>query len=139
MSDWWNGVPVHERGIEIAADQKAHSGRYRLLAKLPCLNCEAEARRTRTILAQYAGPGGTKWLWTPGYKGLVNHSESVRPLTDPIRAERIPPRAWSYQAGLFRIAVCEVCKHGQPFEVTAEGINLNFEPAPGSWGRVAEG
>src|SRR4051812_22636197 len=72
MTDWWRVVVVHELGIEIAADQKAGGGRYRLLAKLPCLNCEREARRTRTILAQYAGQGGKKWLWTPGYKGLVN-------------------------------------------------------------------
>lgn len=139
MSEWWASDSAHQLGTRIAADKEQGTGLYRLLARLPCQQCMAAHRRARTILAQYAGPGGTKWLWTPGYQGLVNHPGPVARPTDPVRTERIPPRAWAYEAGLFAIAVCQECRHGQPFHVTTEGIDLNFDPAPATFGRVAEG
>jgi len=136
MAEWWESEPSHQRGLEIAADVKAKGGRYRpLMEPLRCRNCTAKGKTARTILALYAGPDGSAWLWTAGYRGLVNHPEEK---DQEVSVERIPPSARPFMAGLFGIAVCSNCRHGQPFVVEPDGININFDPAPPTLGRVTD-
>ena len=76
VAEWWESEPSHQRGMEIAADVKAKTGRYRpLMEPLRCRNCTASGKTARMIPALYAGPDGSVWLWTAGYRGLVNHPE----------------------------------------------------------------
>ena len=87
VAEWWESEPSHQRGMEIAADVKAKTGRYRpLMEPLRCRNCTASGKTARMIPALYAGPDGSVWLWTAGYRGLVNHPEEK---DQEVRAERI--------------------------------------------------
>ena len=141
VTEWWESDPSHLMGIEIAADVKAGTGRYRpLIEPLSCRNCRANGKRARMILAVYAGPDGLVWLWTAGYRGLRNHPGET---DQTIHTERIPPSARQVTVGFGSVAVCANCRHGQPFFVQSNGsntafINTNFDPAPPTFGRVTE-
>jgi len=106
MTEWWESDPSHLMGIEIAADVKAGTGRYRpLIEPLSCRNCRANGKRARMILAVYAGPDGLVWLWTAGYRGLRNHPGET---DQTIHTERTPQRTPSHSWLRFRCCVCEL-------------------------------
>ena len=108
-----------------------------LMPPVLCRVCSAKGKRARVILALYAGPGGSRWLWTAGYRGLVNHPNVAH---QELRAERIPPCAYPFEVGLVRIAVCQACRYGQPFLVHRGGIDLDyFGPTVPTYGRVVDG
>jgi hypothetical protein len=138
VTEWWESEPSHQRGMEIASDVKMGTGRYRsLIEPVRCRNCTARGKTARMVLAVYAGPDGSIWLWTPGYQGLVNNPEAR---DGEIHTQRIPPSARPFVLGLFGVGVCSNCRHGQPFFVEPDGIiNTNFEPHAPTFGRVTEG
>ena len=137
MTEWWKSEASHQKGMEIVADLKAGTGRYRsLIEPVRCRNCKARGKPARMVLALYAEADGSIWLWTPGYHGLANNPE-VR--DGEIHTQRIPPSARPFVLGLFGVGVCSNCRYGQPFVVEADGINTGFDPAPATFGRVTEG
>jgi hypothetical protein len=137
VTEWWESEPSHQMGMEIAADVTSKTGRYRsLMEQLRCRNCTSKGKTARMILALYAGQDGSVWLWTAGYRGLVNHPGKK---DQEVRAERIPPSARPFVSGLFGVAVCSTCRHGQPFVAEPGGVKINFDPAPPTLGRVREG
>jgi hypothetical protein len=134
--DWWKDDQWYQRGVEIAMDVKTGGGRYRRVGdELRCQRCVAAGnRKARLILAFYVGPHGQVWVWTAGYRGIVDRG----PSDGPLKAEEIPPRALLHAVGLAGVAVCRDCSHGQRFLCEPDGVNVSFVPVPPTYARVVE-